>query len=103
MTWWQIALLGLGCYWLGVINATVLERERYMTWMSNSWKMLHDRMWWISMASQKDVDEVTLSDIAELNEHMVQTLNDYTTVFGRPYDKEELILAESDITDDDAD
>lgn len=97
MTWWMIVLLCYFTFWLGGVNATVIERERYWTWMANSWEMLSQRSWWMSLAVQKDPEEVTLEDIAEMIPNLHRSLTDYHTVFSRPYSKEELMVKPEEV------
>lgn len=97
MTWWQIALLCYFTFWLGRVNATVMERERYYIWMANSWELINRRLWWIKMSQQKKPEDVTLQDLAEIIPNMSRTLNDYNDIFGRPYVKEELLSHEPDV------
>lgn len=96
MTWWQIALLCWLFFQLGFINATVMERERYWAWMSNSWVMLKRRVWWMDMMMDSP-KEATLQDIVELNQNLFRTMHDFQGVFGRPYLKEEWLPDEESL------
>jgi hypothetical protein len=98
MTWWQIALLAYFMYWLGV-NATVLERERYGVWMKNSWVMINQRLWWMRMLD-RNPEDVRIEDITEMTENMLRSLHDYNDVFGRPYDKEDPLELDEEISDE---
>lgn len=99
MTWWQIALLVYFAYWLGGVNATVLERERYAVWMKNSWVMLNQRLWWMKLLD-RDPKDVKMEDVAEVTQNIWRTLYDYHTVFGRPYVKEDPLELDEEISDE---
>ena len=98
MSWYWVVLLCWLFFQFGFINATVGERERYFTWMANSWELMNRRLWWINMAT-KDPTEATLVDIAELNHNLFRTVHDFNGVFGRPYLKEELLPVEPRVGD----
>lgn len=100
MNWWQIALLAFSTYMLGIINATVAERDRYSIWMANSWELIKRRGWWVGLLKKNEPDDTpTLEDIAELTANMIQTVNDYYGVFSRPYIKEPLLEPEQEVSD----
>lgn len=94
MKWWQIALLCYGFYVLGGINAVVAERERFTIWMSNSWEIINRRLWWIGMLDKPLDEDSSVEVVAELAHNMIKTLDDYNTVFGRPYTLEDLLESE---------
>lgn len=90
MSWWVVVLLCYLFYSLGVINATVAERERYWTWMSNSWEMVGRRLWWLKMVKTPS-EAPTPQDYSQLTQHLIDVMNDYNGVFGRDYNREKLM------------
>lgn len=86
--WWLLIMAGaMFVSWVfGWMQATVQSIQIHRTWMSNSWALLAERLWWIKATNWGE----SISP-EEFNSNLVQTLQDYNDVFGRDYSKEDPI------------
>jgi hypothetical protein len=101
MSWWQIVILCYVFYALGIINATVAERNRYWTWMHNSWELINRKLWWLKMV-KAPADVPTPQDYNDLTQNLIGVFSDYQEVFGRQYQKEKLLSVEVSIGEGDS-